>query len=427
MAFKTHINNAIQNQPGQVTTLLTAVLSEGVYDLTRLDFKVSGTAGLAVNVAKGEAFVENDSYVYGSQDQKFFSVANNGTESVPIPSNSSGNPRIDLVCIKVDTGAAPGTQGQNAASYAVITGTAAASPVAPAILDNHLVLAEVTVANGASAISDNDITDRRIQATIEDKGAGWKYAGGYNPTATTPTTTVFVGQDLSWLFERGDRIRHKQGGGYKYFKVADVTYTTNTILTLDGQNLYTQSSATITDFYYSKVLAPVSFPRQLDGVWWEELGRATVTSAGSTITVDNLPARKYLKLYVTTIPTGGTIRTQLRFNNDSGSNYASKIDNPAGNEDSPGTSQTSIFLDVDTSELTKFAEVAIINAQNSPKLGISHSTDEGGSDAGTAPNRRESFVKWVNTSQQITRIDVVNLLGTGNYAIGSEIVVLGHD
>src|SRR5690606_7463419 len=79
------------------------------------------------------------------------------------------------------------------------------------------------------------------------------------------------------------------------------------------------------------------------GVWWEELGRATVTSASSAITVDNLPPRKYLKLYVIAIPTGGTIRTQLRFNNDSGNNYASKIDNPTGGGDSSGTSQTSIF------------------------------------------------------------------------------------
>jgi hypothetical protein len=194
MAFKTHIDNATGNQPGQVTTLLTGALSEGVHNLLRGDFAVTGTAGLAVEVAKGEAYVFNDSYIYGTMDQRIFSVASSATESVNIDSNNSGNPRIDIICIKVDTAVPPGVQGVNASSVVVVTGTPASSPVPPAVPDNHLLLAEVYVANGASAISNSDITDKRVQASVGtiNGPAGFLVNGRIVPSVASNNLTVAI-------------------------------------------------------------------------------------------------------------------------------------------------------------------------------------------------------------------------------------------
>ena len=164
MAFKTHISNATGNQPGQVTSDMTAMLSAGVANKQRTDFKPTGTAGLSVNIAKGEAFVQNDAYVYGTMDQKFFTVSSDATVAATITANASGNPRIDIICIQVDPNATPGVQGVNSASIVVTAGTPAATPAIPATPQYSLKLCEVAVANGASVISNNEITDTRPQA-----------------------------------------------------------------------------------------------------------------------------------------------------------------------------------------------------------------------------------------------------------------------
>lgn len=58
-------------------------------------------------------------------------------------------------------------------------------------------------------------------------------------------------------YARGDRVRFKQGGGYKYFSVIAVAATT---LTITGGTDYTLVNAGITDNYYSKSELPVGFP-----------------------------------------------------------------------------------------------------------------------------------------------------------------------
>lgn len=276
MAFKTHISNATGNQPGQVTTLLSAVLSEGVYDVARLDFKVSGTAGMAVNIAKGEAFVQNDSYVYGSQDQKFFSVASSTTQSVVVNANASGNPRIDSACIKVDTAITPGVQGATASSVVVVQGTASASPVPPTIPDNYLLLANIAVANGASSIVDANITDLRKNAGIRQTNLSWEtlnYTFTY-VSADDPTYVMQVAStDISGYVWAGMRVRVKQAGVYLYFIVTKVVFSTNTTITMYGGTDYDLANATIQEVGVSIEKAPIGFP--LDPIKWTVITTST--------------------------------------------------------------------------------------------------------------------------------------------------------
>lgn len=158
-------------------------------------------------------------------------------------------------------------------------------------------------------------------------------------------------------------------------------------------------------------------------VWWEELGRTELSGADDTISVTSLPARKHLYVYVSALATGGTIGTQLRFNNDSGANYAWRR---SANGAADGTAVSQTYLN-DTSLMANMfiLEATITNISGQEHIGNTVVSNAGTAGAGNAPNRLEGSAKWATTSQ-ITRIDCLNV-GTGNFAIGSLMVVLGHD
>jgi len=161
------------------------------------------------------------------------------------------------------------------------------------------------------------------------------------------------------------------------------------------------------------------------GIWWEEVGRTTLAAAGDTISVTGIPARKYLKVIIFATATGGTISLQVRFNNDSGTNYARRASDNGG-ADGTNSSGTNIFSTAASSN-PAYAWFEAINVAANEKQIWGGSIDPNTAGAGNAPGRSERIGKWANTSDQITRIDVLNLSGTGDFAIGSEVVVLGHN
>lgn len=80
--------------------------------------------------------------------------------SISLDANASGNPRIDMIVLRLDRSGYTVTETK-------ITGTAAASPVAPALTYDtgatgfwDFPLAEVLVANGATTISAGNVTPR---------------------------------------------------------------------------------------------------------------------------------------------------------------------------------------------------------------------------------------------------------------------------
>lgn len=157
---------------------------------------------------------------------------------------------------------------------------------------------------------------------------------------------------------------------------------------------------------------------------WKELGRTTLSSAGDTITVDNLTSKDNILILSNLIPSGA-VSGQLRFNNDSSSNYAYRISDNGGSDGSGGN-DTQLYSYIGTTATQKFSVFSVINNATSEKLVMGDVIDANTSGAGNAPNRRESFGKWANTSDSITRVDVLNH-ASGNFASGSEVVVLGCD
>lgn len=158
--------------------------------------------------------------------------------------------------------------------------------------------------------------------------------------------------------------------------------------------------------------------------FWELLGQTTLGSAGDSISITPITARKNLMVIANCI-NSGSINAQLRFNNDSAANYARRTsDNGAA--DSTGVSQTSAPVDAGSGTFGLQTVCFITNISAQEKMIVGFTVNQGTAGAANAPNRREYASKWVNTASQITRVDIINL-STGDFAIGSQLTVLGHD
>jgi len=159
-------------------------------------------------------------------------------------------------------------------------------------------------------------------------------------------------------------------------------------------------------------------------IWWEEIGRTTLGSAGDVITVSGLPARKYLKVIVTTLDTGGAINMVMTLNNSTTANtypWREVIDAVV----SSNTTAQGITLNAASAAVPQTAEILIHNYATDEKTILATSIAAGTAGA-TAPNLKNLAGKWTNTTDQITRIDITNS-AAGSYNTGSEVVVLGHN
>lgn len=165
------------------------------------------------------------------------------------------------------------------------------------------------------------------------------------------------------------------------------------------------------------------------GIWWEEIGRTTLGSAGDVITVSSLPTRKYLKVLIHLLDTGGTINDLLTFNGDTGNNYAiTRIQVTAAGSITAAVavSQPNLQLAQQAAATERFIVLEIINVASLEKILMATENDLNTAGAGTAPLWRSQTGKWANTSDAISSITMTNG-GSGDYAIGSEVVVLGHN
>lgn len=212
---------------------------------------------------------------------------------------------------------------------------------------------------------------------------------------------------------------------------ANVTTTDNIIINEINGNIDNDNIKSAAAIAGSKLASASVTSTQIDfggsgaGVWWQEIGRTTLSGAADVITITSFTAKKYLRILITTIATGGTTNLAVTFNSDTAGNYSRQsIINGAAPADA--TSQTSLGIDGGASAENKFSVLEITNITAQEKIGTVCTTESGGAGAANAPDVSYQNVKWANTAAQITRIDVTNA-GTGDYATGSEIIVLGHN
>jgi len=160
------------------------------------DLKVTAATGLQVTVAAGGAFVTDGATPIAGA----YHVFNDGPATLTLDASHLTLPRIDLVIAEVTDTAAGGAA--DAFRIRKVTGTAAGSPVAPAVPARSLALAQVSVPATASSVVAGNITDRRVaggawaapRGTVfsVNCGPGWSSSGAEVIAAPTNVTIPTV-------------------------------------------------------------------------------------------------------------------------------------------------------------------------------------------------------------------------------------------
>jgi len=158
------------------------------------------------------------------------------------------------------------------------------------------------------------------------------------------------------------------------------------------------------------------------GIWWEELGRYTLEAPSLTFETGTFPAREFLRLIIT-IPSGPIGTLGMRFNNDTGSNYANRR---KLNDSSDNTAVSTGNLEAHPNFETAALIIRDIwNPLNSPKLIIGETINNSGAGtAAVAPDAARYMQKWHNNAQ-ITSVRLSR--SSNNIPAGARIIVLGHD
>lgn len=128
-----------------------SLVSNGIFYATATNLQVSPGTGLAVSAAAGSAWING--YRYENTDDL----------NMPLATANGSNPRIDRVVVRM-------SMISRSIHLAVVTGTPAATPVAPALTRTsdvyELGIADVLIPAAATSIAANNITDTRLNAGL---------------------------------------------------------------------------------------------------------------------------------------------------------------------------------------------------------------------------------------------------------------------
>lgn len=139
-------------------------------------------------------------------------IQNDGNVNVPLAAAPSANSRIDVVYVKQNETRSPMSDSSNVPTFGVVNGTAAAVPVAPAVPDGALALAQVLLPAGVSntAASGVVITQSYIGAAMKGDMLRVQNSAQRDALTGVPDGTLlhnvgdgndYVRKDGKWLFE----------------------------------------------------------------------------------------------------------------------------------------------------------------------------------------------------------------------------------
>lgn len=206
-------SNNHQTTAEEVNALATDFVSEGVVGAVAntggvapatggFAVNAQGSPAMAVDVSAGVAYVTATPTGGSSQTLRVKSTA---TEEVTIAANSTGSTRYDWIYIKIDpdNAADPAADGSDVATLVTSRSTSSSSDDGTPPTYGYPI-AVVTVANGATSITNANITDKRELATsVQDNSItaskldfatttdanGWTVGLGFWEKAFTWTTS----------------------------------------------------------------------------------------------------------------------------------------------------------------------------------------------------------------------------------------------
>jgi len=159
---------------------------------------------------------------------------------------------------------------------------------------------------------------------------------------------------------------------------------------------------------------------------WIEDQRTTLGSAGASIDVTSINDKRYYQTLAFMPVSGSNVQPRLRFNADSGNNYASRISEDGGSD---GTSTSTSAIIAPNGIFTGnmgFESFYTSNLSSKEKLVQRwHVSNRPSTGAGTAPTRKEQVGKWANTADAIDQMEMNSVSNT--FASGAEMVVLEWD
>jgi hypothetical protein len=374
-----------------------SVDAEGALKFLAQMFRSGYAQGLAVSQRGAGANMSVDVSAGGGMAVETAGTARYGwissTENVTVNTADPTNPRRDIVVAYVDLAliSTAATNNNGAFKFKAVAGTPASSPADPtdsAIQASvgagnpYVKLARLLVGTGASSVVNANITDMR--------------------TPMSPLVAYLYGGASNNL-------------GHLVPNVSD-----DTVALLAAAQTFSNKALSAIGNTFSNVGAEASL------FGYELLTHKTLSSAADIIATDTFTARKNLRVIVLASATGGTVNAAVFFNGDTGSNYAGRASTNGG-ADATAVNSAGMNWSINTAQVTRFSIVDVINLASREKLVFGNIIENAGAGASAVPERKEIAWKWANTAAQITSVTVSNTSGTGDFAPGSEVIVLGKD
>ena len=298
--------------------------------------------------------------------------------------------------------------------YMVLTNGIGYSGVA----NTHIRFNSDSGANYGERVSINGGTDSY-------NSSGYNFAGfahGNSSTNNFGVGYVANKSDKEKLAMCHNIRQNSAGASNAPIRTETVAKWSNTSSAISGINCTTAASSTHGTGSETVILGWDEDDTHTDN-FWEELASVELSSAGDNLSSGTITAKKYLWVQAFMKNTGGNTRLQMSFNNDTGNNIAERGSSNGGTDWTATNASVTNPMSATTDNI--FINYFIINNSSNEKLGTGHIV-RGSGGAGTAPSRVENVFKWVNTSSQITEIDIDNDQA-GSFDSGSFIKVWGSN